>query len=305
MFPDFAADYAYTRARTLETLASAADLEVRGLPVEVDGGAPLAFEVRVTNRTGHKLPTGYPEGRRMWIEVTAQVDDQPPFFVSGHYDPVEAELDEDAQVRLYAMHAGVADEGPTFHLVLNDAIFLDTRIPPRGFDPAGAVDLLPVGRDYGDGAGGWRHWDDAPFAAPAPGAAQGVVTITARLLYQTMTRDYIEWLRDTNHSNQAGQAVYDLWVAAGRAPPVEMARVVARARIAGTPCAPDEVCNGVDDDCDGTVDEGFGVVSCGTGACYAEAPACQGGEAPVCTPGAPGDEICDGEDDDCDGAVDE
>ena len=25
--------------------------------------------VRVVNLTGHKLPTGYPEGRRMWVNV--------------------------------------------------------------------------------------------------------------------------------------------------------------------------------------------------------------------------------------------
>ena len=25
--------------------------------------------LRITNLTGHKLPTGYPEGRRMWVNV--------------------------------------------------------------------------------------------------------------------------------------------------------------------------------------------------------------------------------------------
>jgi len=34
------------------------------LAVEATGGALV---VRVTNMTGHKLPTGYPEGRRMWL----------------------------------------------------------------------------------------------------------------------------------------------------------------------------------------------------------------------------------------------
>ena len=27
------------------------------------------LSVRVTNQSGHKLPSGYPEGRRMWLNV--------------------------------------------------------------------------------------------------------------------------------------------------------------------------------------------------------------------------------------------
>ncbi len=29
----------------------------------------IQLEVTVTNETGHKLPTGYPEGRRLWLNV--------------------------------------------------------------------------------------------------------------------------------------------------------------------------------------------------------------------------------------------
>ena len=31
----------------------------------------MVVDVKVTNLTGHKLPTGYPEGRRMWIHLMA------------------------------------------------------------------------------------------------------------------------------------------------------------------------------------------------------------------------------------------
>src|SRR6185436_7557485 len=47
--------------RVAAMLAAAADLEATQ--------AGTVLRVRVTNQTGHKLPTGYPEGRRMWIEV--------------------------------------------------------------------------------------------------------------------------------------------------------------------------------------------------------------------------------------------
>jgi hypothetical protein len=49
------------RVRAEETLRSSALLEARK-----QGGSVV---VRVTNLTGHKLITGYPEGRRMWLNV--------------------------------------------------------------------------------------------------------------------------------------------------------------------------------------------------------------------------------------------
>ncbi|MHC4837803.1 MAG: MopE-related protein [Planctomycetota bacterium] len=297
-------DAAYERARqaNLESLQAAASVEISGLPAALDGDAPFGVTVRVTNLTGHKLPTGYPEGRRMWLEVTADIDGEPAFFGSGLYDLMSATLLHDDQLREYRAHPGIAGEGPSFHLVLNDAFFSDTRIPPRGFMPEPA--LLPVGRDYSDGQGGFRHWDDAPFALPAPGRDAGIVTVTARLLYQTAERDYIEFLRDENVTDQRGQRLYDLWAATGRSAPVEMAVAIARTRLDGTPCG-DEACNGVDDDCDGQTDEGFGTISCGTGACVREVNACEGGAPAVCTPGPAGDETCNSIDDDCDGETDE
>ena len=41
--------------------------------------------VRVTNETGHKLPTGYPEGRRMWLHVRALDAKRTVVFESGRY----------------------------------------------------------------------------------------------------------------------------------------------------------------------------------------------------------------------------
>ena len=41
----------------------------------------------MTNNTGHKLPTGYPEGRRMWLNLRAYDDDGELIYESGAYDP--------------------------------------------------------------------------------------------------------------------------------------------------------------------------------------------------------------------------
>jgi len=78
----------------------------------------------------------------------------------------------------------------------------------------------------------------------------------------------------------------------------------------GDPNAPDDTCDGVDDNCDGQVDEGFvgEAVSCGAGVCSAEGiTVCVAGELSTeCTPlpSQGDDDNCDGLDNDCDGTVD-
>ena len=46
-------------------------IAARGWDGAVRPGENLTATVAVTNRSGHKLPTGYPEGRRMWLTVKA------------------------------------------------------------------------------------------------------------------------------------------------------------------------------------------------------------------------------------------
>jgi hypothetical protein len=294
--------FAYAHDRAEEMLRTAARLSIAGLPETLDADHSTPFTVRVENLTGHKLPTGPTDLRRMWIEVTARVGDGQPFLVSGAYDDAQAELIDDPQLRTYEARAGTGGEGPSFHTILNDAIFVDTRIPPRGFRPY--LETQPVGRDYANPDGTVRHWDDAPYLLPAPPARSGIVTVTARLMYQSVGRDYVEWLANEDVTDDLGTRLAALWAASGRAAPVEMARVVARVRLPDTPPG-DEVCDGVDDDRDGLVDEGFGAVACGIGACARRLDACRDGALRDCEPGAPSRETCNGVDDDCDGAVDE
>jgi glucose/arabinose dehydrogenase len=213
------AAYAHTRQRALEMLAGAADVSFQGLPAAAPPGSPLALTVRVANLTGHKLPTGYPDGRRMWLEVTASANGT-PYFRSGAYDVAQARLVADPQLRQYRAVLG-AGGSQTFDFLANDTILEDTRIPPRGFAPDSAA-LLPVGRDYRAGAG-WRSWDDAPYSIPAPPAGAANVTVTARLLYQPTTREFVEFLRDEDVTDAAGTRLFDLWQQTAQAAPVEMA----------------------------------------------------------------------------------
>ena len=48
----------------------AADIEIISSPDTIAAGQQLTVNVKVTNKTGHKLPTGFAEGRQMWIHLT-------------------------------------------------------------------------------------------------------------------------------------------------------------------------------------------------------------------------------------------
>jgi len=124
---------------------------------------------------------------------------------------------------------------------LNNKIFKDNRIPPRGFTNAAYADFAgaPVGHTYADG----QYWDDTYYAVP-PQAASAVVT----LYYQSTSKEFVEFLRDENTTNSKGQEIYDLWANNDRCPPEIMATLT----VALTP----ETTLPGDLNCDGTVDFG-------------------------------------------------
>ena len=205
-------------------------------------GTPEDFglTVRVTNETAHKLPSGYPEGRRIWLNVVAVDGSGVPVFESGAYDPGTAELTHDDQIKVYEIEPGLSPglagalglpAGQSFHFVLNDTIYSDNRIPPRGVTNAAleAIQSPVVAHAYPDG----QYWDDTAYILPATAD-----TARVTLYYQTLTREYVEFLRDANTTNSAGQDLYDAWDAHGRSTPVAMAEIVVPLGDIGTAAEP-------------------------------------------------------------------
>jgi len=187
-------------------------------------GSDYLAQVRVTNETAHKLPSGYPEGRRIWINVKAYDTTGVLIYESGTYDPATAVLTHDAALKVYEIEPGLSADlapalgypaGPSFHFVLNNQIYKDNRIPPRGFSNANftAIGSPPVAYTYADG----QYWDETDYLVP--GATARVV---ATLYYQTLSKEFVEFLRDENRTNQWGQTLYDLWAARGKSAPVAM-----------------------------------------------------------------------------------
>lgn len=211
-----AAQLAAADARAVAMLQMAATLAVTP--------GDFGVTVRVTNETAHKLPSGYPEGRRIWLNVRAFDSAGQEVFESGAYDAATGVLTHDEQATVYEVHPGLSralasalgmPAGPSFHFVLSDTVYHDNRIPPRGFTNAGfaAIQSPPVGHAYADG----QYWDDADYVLPA-----SAESVYVTLYYQTTSKEYVEFLRDANTTNSAGQDLYDAWVAQGRAAPVVM-----------------------------------------------------------------------------------
>lgn len=185
-----------TAARSI--LRTAATLELTAPPDEVGRGEVVPLTFRVTNLTGHKLPTGYPEGRRMWLEVQAPTLG----LARGAFDPEVGAPDRPVEV--WRSVQGQRGIGPGYRLVLNDTIFFDNRIPPRGFVVTATT--APVGKTFEEVAPGvLAHWDDVVLTGTvACDAPAGLATVEAVLWYQSVTKAYVDGLvRDGAGSDRA------------------------------------------------------------------------------------------------------
>jgi hypothetical protein len=208
-----------------------ADLRVN-VPSRAAAGDTVDANVVVTNLTGHKLPTGYPEGRRMWLHVLVKDALGTTLFESGRYDDATADLIEDAEIKVYETLHGTHAGGEGFHLVLNDRILKDNRIPPAGFRPDAST--MPVGITFETlPDGSLANWDRTGYAFTIPEGTYSPISVTVSLRYQTTSKEYIEFLRDENVTGpdpqdpdpaapSRGEKMYSAWDDNDRCPPILM-----------------------------------------------------------------------------------
>lgn len=204
-------------ARTAEMLRDASDLEL------VKDGSQL--RARIVNQTGHKLPTGYPEGRRMWVNVKFLDSAGEVVAERGAYDLETADLSTgdtkvyEAKFAISPAAAAVYNKpvGPYLGLIPVDTITKDNRIPPRGFTNANfnSVQAGHVAYSYADG----QFWDDTTYEIP-----QGAARAEVRVYYQTTSKEYAEFLRDQNTGGpgNAGEIAYNQWLLHGKSKPAVM-----------------------------------------------------------------------------------
>jgi hypothetical protein len=189
-----------------------------------------ALSFQVQNNTAHKLISGFPEGRRMFVNIRAYSGGSLIFEVNPYHAaagtlkgldypyhdpdgalPVPPALDPATEAYVdelvYEMHpeSDLTGESESFHFALATGRHKDNRIPPKGFRIAEADARLSVPVYYVDGvnlgasyftdaeyAGGYDQVNLADYGVLIPGAD----AVEVNLYYQTTSREYIEFLRD-------------------------------------------------------------------------------------------------------------
>ena len=164
------------------------------------GGGVLAFDVVVTNLTGHKFPTGFPS-RRAWRHVTIREREGGVVFESGGvtkagsivgndhdsvaatFEPHHKEITSPDAVQIYESVMGTPGGAPTTGLLQATQYLKDNRLLPRGFDKrTAAPEIAVVGAGATD-ADFTGNGDRVRYRIPmvAPG------TIEVELRYQPIS----------------------------------------------------------------------------------------------------------------------
>jgi len=219
------------------SLQDAVELQITQVPtwVQTDLTDPTIgyweVKVNVTNTAGHRIPSGYPDGRRFWIELQVS-DGSGIVYQSGYYDQAEARLMTALDVpfnRALEPLINATSANPNAVMVyervtgtckvngnikceaspslLNDKILFDNRILPAGFDYAAlrqagvkfwnyGADMVPYEDTDRYPAG--QNWDEVTYRFDAPWNAD--LTARAEVYWQTHTREFMEHLRDQDTS---------------------------------------------------------------------------------------------------------
>jgi hypothetical protein len=212
-------DTAIARARSM--LESAADFEILH---QTRAANELIVQLRITNRSGHKLPTSYPS-RRLYIHFVVRNDAGNVIFESGRTRPdgsivgVDADADPGRfephydevtradQVQVYESVMLNTDNRVTYTLLRAASYVKDNRITPAGFDKS----LVP-----GDVRVAGAAQADANFNGGSDvityridlGAA-GPVSFEAKLNYQSLGYAFVnDLLRDIDNPDVARFAAY-------------------------------------------------------------------------------------------------
>lgn len=175
------------------------------------GGDTARYTVRITNKAGHKFPSGYP-ARIAYVEFKVTDAEGNVIFHSGEmdeqfdlpdrdqvYEPHYDVIRNENQVQVYEMVMGDVNGNPTTVLERGAVMLKDNRLVPLGFTTSHAAydSTQIVGAALADpnfnrsnnveGSG----TDEIHYNIPVSGV-NGPIYVTARLMYQSTPPRWME-----------------------------------------------------------------------------------------------------------------
>lgn len=213
-----------TRKRTLNQLTQqTAEIAIETVRTR---NTELEVEVRVSNKAGHKLPTGFPS-RRAWIHFIARDAGGKVMLESGGFTPSGAITgnNADGDMKGYERHYDIIESsdkaqiyegimknpgGAITYTLLEAGDFIkDNRLLPKGFHKDRADPLIAVkgsaanDEDFIDGS------DSITYLVETSGF-QPPYTLTAELLFQTASYRFLRDLFDNEKGNAIVEDLYRL-----------------------------------------------------------------------------------------------
>ena len=180
------------------------------LSTEVDGST-IAADLKVENQAGHKFPTGFP-ARRLWVHLTVADGSGSVFFESGApqadgsiagndadqdlsaFEPHHTTITAEDQVQIYESVMQNSDGEITYTLLRAAAYAKDSRLLPSGFDKATAGEDFAVAGQALQDADFVGGSDEITYTLDTADR-QGPFTVTAELLYSSVSFPFVEDMR--------------------------------------------------------------------------------------------------------------
>ena len=216
-------DTAIMQSRAM--LKTAADIEVISQTLVNE---ELTVQLRINNRSGHKLPTSYPS-RRVYIHFVVRDNIGTIVFESGktnadgsivaadadtdlsryesHYD----EITQQDQVQIYEAIMGNTDSNVTYTLLRAASYLKDNRIPPAGFDKNTVVnDIRVTGAAMSDSNFN-SGIDLITYKVNIGAASANSISYSAELKYQSLAYGFVKDLFQDNSNPEVAkfEALYE------------------------------------------------------------------------------------------------
>lgn len=174
----------------------------------------LSFELMLTNKSGHKFPSGYPS-RRAFVEFKVTTEAGETIFTSGSFgsdgeiinyggvvEPHHDVIRSENQVQIYEMNMGDVNGNFTTVLERANMYLKDNRLPPLGFtnqhasydtmrivgDAENDLDFNRSGSTQGTGK------DIVHYKIGLNGYS-GPLNVTAKVFYQTVPPEWLSEMR--------------------------------------------------------------------------------------------------------------